>query len=192
MDNDIEANNEFNYVKQSPQDFRMGFIRKVYGVLSVQLAFTVIFSYFAATTAFAEWQMENIWALWTAIVFSIVFCLMICCVRSLSRQVPINYILLAGFTFCETYLVSYLVTAYTLAGYGDLVITAAALTVVMTVALTIYAWTTKTDFTMMGGFLFCCSIGLSIFGLLLIFTSIKFLWVLYTVIALILYGTYLV
>ncbi|MFN9908635.1 MAG: hypothetical protein ACK56F_21330, partial [bacterium] len=44
---------------------------------------------------------------------------------------------------------------------------AAILTLSVTIALTIYALTTKTDFTMKGGSLFICSIALMVMGLLM-------------------------
>lgn len=85
-----------------------------------------------------------------------------------SRKVPNNYIILGIFTFCESWIVSYSCSiAYVLypGNGGQLVLLAAVLTLAITVALTIYAFTTKTDFTMMGGSLFIFSAVLLVLGL---------------------------
>lgn len=58
-----------------------------------------------------------------------------------------NYILLAIFTICESYLVAFICSLYTAVS----VIIAAVLTAGMTITLTLYALFTKRDFTMYGG-----------------------------------------
>jgi len=73
-----------------------------------------------------------------------------------------------------------------------LVLIAALSTLGMTLALTLYAFTTKRDFTMMGGTLFILACGLFIFGILVMFSDIKFLYVIYNCLGIIVYGFYLV
>jgi protein lifeguard len=68
-------------------------------------------------------------------------CSLMCC--RLSKVFPVNYILLAIFTVCVSYLVG-IVCAFT---EPKTVLMAATLTMAMFLALTIYACTTKTDFT---------------------------------------------
>ncbi len=71
---------------------------------------------------------------------------------------------------------------------------AAGMTLALTAALTLYAVFTKTDFTMMGGSLFVCAIGLCIFGIFagIFHKSCPVLHMLYSILAIILYGIYLV
>ncbi len=173
-------------------NLRLGFIRKVYLILTAQLLATVGLSVIGMTTSFGTFQTSTIALLWFFAILAIVLMLVICCVPSIARQVPTNYILLGLFTFSEAYVISYVCAAYEQNGYGSLVIWAALLTLGMTIALTVYAFTTKTDITIYGGFLFCVSIGLFFFSILAFFTQLKFLQILITVIAIILYGTYLV
>jgi len=85
----------------------------------------------------------------------------------MDKKVPANYILLSIFTFCTSWLVA------TACARTEplIVLEAAGLTFSMTVAITIYAMTTKTDFTIYGpllmivGFVFCTAgFFLAIFG----------------------------
>lgn len=78
--------------------------------------------------------------------------MMIClfCYKSLSRKVPVNYILLFIFTVAESFTVAYIC----ILSYPMNVLIALILTAIVVVALTVYAFTSKTDFTMMGGIFF--------------------------------------
>lgn len=78
------------------------------------------------------------------------------CSRKLARKVPINYILLFIFTCCETYFVVNICCYYSKAD----VVGAASVTAGMVFGLTVYAFKSKTDFTMLGGMLFVLSFSL--------------------------------
>jgi FtsH-binding integral membrane protein len=107
------------------------------------------------------------------------------------RKVPLNYILLLIFTFCEAYTV-----AFCCAAVGDpkIVIASAFMTSGIVIALTLYAVFTKTDFTTCGGVLtvacavfilvglfsfvlgatmrlVICGVGVLLFGVYLIFDT---------------------
>jgi len=66
------------------------------------------------------------------------------------------------------------------------------MTLGITVALTLYAVTTKTDFTMMGATFFILGMALMLFGIFLGFYSNKLMNIIYCVFGIILYGFYLV
>ena len=72
----------------------------------------------------------------------IIECAIFCC-KSVARTSPMNYICLFAFTFCETFILSVICSQYP----SETVLSAAGMTAVVTVALTFYACTTKTDFT---------------------------------------------
>ena len=76
------------------------------------------------------------------------FCALVCC--RLDRKVPINYILLLVFTLCVSYIVGSVCIRYN----QTLVFEAAALTASVVVGITIYAFTTKNDFTFCGQLVF--------------------------------------
>jgi len=166
---------------------RIGFIRKVYGILSVQLIITTLMCFISmSSTSFATFQKTHPGLMWLSLIFNIAIILAICCIPGLSRTVPTNYILLMTFTFFEGYMVS------AICGMTDpkLVIMAASMTCAITIALTIYAFTTKTDFTLCGSLLFimlCCLFLLSIFSLFF-----KFLHVVVSALGIFLYACYLV
>jgi len=67
-----------------------------------------------------------------------------------SRETPTNYILLALFTLCESILVGTIVTMYEV----SVVIEAFVLTAAVTVALTVYTFQSKKDFSSWGAGLF--------------------------------------
>ena len=72
------------------------------------------------------------------------FCALVCC--NLHRKVPVNYILLAIFTACVSFIV-----ASACIKYNQLVVfEAATLTAAVVVGITVYAFTTKQDFTVCG------------------------------------------
>ena len=175
------------------QAIRLGFIRKVYGILSLQLAFTVAFSTAAMLyTPLGNFLIAQVWLLIIMMILMIVFMCMLACCTKVVRTVPTNYIVLGLFTFTMSYMVGYTCATYQQSGLGSLVLMAAGMTLVMTVSLTLYACFTKTDITMWGGVLFCISIGLTIFMILAIVIGSNWLYMVLSCIAVVLYGIYLV
>ena len=69
---------------------------------------------------------------------------------------------------------------------------AAVSTLAMTLALTLYAFTTKRDFTMMGGMVFILACGLLMFGFFAMFTNNKMVHCIYNALGIMVYGFYLV
>ena len=144
-------------ISKADTQIRLGFIRKVYGILSVQLLFTG--AMVAASICSPELaKIVSTPALVTCMsIMSIAtICPLACC--GFDRQVPINYILMGLFTLSEAWLVSSIAICYD----KKLVLEAAFLTAGVTCALTLYAATTKTDFTICGPILFVMLIVTSI------------------------------
>jgi hypothetical protein len=87
---------------QSEGEMRVGFVRKVYGILSVQLIAT-----FGAIMLCAYNDAAHDWiahvpagvSMFCLIIATIIELMMLCCCRHLTRVTPINYIMLAAFTF---------------------------------------------------------------------------------------------
>jgi len=126
----------------------MGFLRKVYGILSAQLLFTTVV---AAACMMIEplkaFIQHSQWLVMLSAIasFGLIFALMV-----KSREVPTNFILLGCFTFCESILVGTVVTFYD----KSVVIEAFVLTAGVTVALTMYTLQSKRDFSSWGAALF--------------------------------------
>ena len=141
----------------------MAFIRKVYTILSVQLTFTALFTFLVmgAPSMMMPFLTNPLLAAMILPAYIGTICALVCC--GFDKKVPTNYILLAIFTFCVSYIVSLTCLRYTVAS----VVQAASLTAGVSIALTVYAATTKTDFTIFGPLLF-------IIGFVFSITSIFF------------------
>jgi len=130
---------------------RNNFVKKVYSILVVQLLITVAVSAISMTNKqFLYFQYTNMWLFYVSIVASIAIMLILTCVPSVGRQVPHNYLLLGSFTLFEAYMVSFFCGL----SAGDVVFMAAAMTLGIVLALTYYAMTTDSDFTLQGGMLY--------------------------------------
>jgi FtsH-binding integral membrane protein len=147
-------------------------------------------------------------------VISIFACLALACSQKLSRRVPINYILLFTYTFCMGFMVSFICGMTAITGtchynwggsyscvtkYGNsyIVVAAAGLTAAMVLGLTVYAMTTKTDFTYFGGFLWMALFSLIFMGMFMgIFSydpqSYNIMNILYCTLGVIIFGFYLI
>ena len=171
---------------------RMGFIKKVYGILSVQLALTT--GAIAATKAVPAWNetmkspaMTGI-GVGLLVVAMFISCAIICC-KSVARKTPTNYILLFVFTACEAFAFSTICAHYQTSDC----LTAAGMTTLVTAALTFYACTTKSDFTVCGSMFFILGMVMICLCLASIFMTFASWWhPLVSGIIVVFYGLYLV
>merc|ERR1719291_1650031 len=85
---------------------------------------------------------------------------MCCCAKEL-REFPTNYIFLLVITVAMSVVVGFASAMYT----WQSVLLAAGLTVAIFLAMTIYAWTTKSDFTGFGPYLMAAFFALFFFGI---------------------------
>lgn len=167
----------------------MGFIRKVYAILSVQLAITAIFTIAALkSVALQEFMVKNTALFFVMMVLYFVSIYALACYPKIARSVPINYILTFVFTGAMSYLVGFICSR----SDPNLVATAAILTAVMMLGLTTYACYTKTDFTMCGGFLFVMSFLLIAMIFVGIWVSNKFYHAVVSVISIGLFSLYII
>ncbi|XP_039482528.1 protein lifeguard 1 isoform X3 [Drosophila santomea] len=127
---------------------RMGFVRKVFGILLVQLLFTLaviaIFAYHQPTKDFIQ---ENFLLVLVAMIVNVIVLTTIVCVENVRRRHPVNLICLALYTFTMSLLLG---TAASLMD-SNVVISAVGITTVLVIALCIYAVQTKYDYTAAGG-----------------------------------------
>ena len=188
-------------LKAGDADDRLGFIKKVYVILFVQLAITAGWTAFCITNvSMASWMQDNIWLYITLLVLMIVVEIFLICVKKVSRKVPINYILLLIFTMCESYFVAWLCQYYTYDPYRNdfdsdgyrIVGTAGAMTLGITAALTTYAWTTKTDFTRKMGFIWVLGMTFFMLSLFSIFFYSYWVQMFLCAFGVLLFGMYLV
>lgn len=187
-DDHANAQENLDTFSFSNKSVRLGFIKKVYLILSAQLlvTFLVVLASFLSTP-FRDFQAQTTWLMIVAAVLTFIIIIVLGCFPSVSRKVPINYILLFAFTLGEAYIISYVCSK----SDPPTVLLAAGLTLGIVVVLTLYAAFTKSDFTFLGGFLFVCLISLMIGGIAAYFFRNKWLNLVLSVIGAIIFGIYI-
>jgi FtsH-binding integral membrane protein len=172
--------------KSIDAQLRIGFVRKVYGILTMQLLITVFFCALTFNLSVNKFLKTHIYLFWICFGLSLAIVIPLICFQEIARKTPLNYILLFGFTFCETYMVATACCFYN----PKIVMAAVALTAAVVIALTIYACTTDTDFTWMGGLLFVGIVLLLCLSILAFF--LPFLHTLICVLGVFIFSIYLI
>lgn len=169
---------------------RAGFITKVYGILAFQLSITVALIsliFIPQVTNFYQTHLAiNIF--YVSLVGGIITILILCCVKSMAKKVPFNYILLILFTLFQSYILQFYCTLYE----PQSVIIAGILTAAVVITLALYALKTKTDYTNCGAFLFCCITILLIGSIVTIFWNNYFLETVFACIGIVIFSIYLI
>lgn len=171
------------------RSIRHGFIRKVYAILMVQLAITTgfiaLFLYHEPTKRYVQAHQE-LW--WIALVVMIVCLITMACCGDVRRKAPMNFIFLGLFTFAEAFMLGMAASNFD----QSAVLISVGITTAICLGLTLFAFQTKWDFTVMGGALLCLSIVLLIFGLVAIFVKIRILTLVYASLGALLFSFYLI
>lgn len=128
---------------------RQGFIRKVFGIVGVQLALTTAVCAMFMTMGFQEYLQKNQWPIWTSMGGSFVTMMAMVCNPQITRSFPVNYALLGVFTFFQSVMVGFIC----MASNPQAVALAAGITAFITLGLTAFALQTKYDFTTANGVL---------------------------------------
>ncbi|XP_023940953.1 protein lifeguard 1 [Bicyclus anynana] len=168
---------------------RRGFIRKVYAILMCQLLITMgfiaLFLFHEGTSQFVR---QNPYLFWIALVILIVCLISMACCTEVRRTAPMNFIFLALFTLAQSFLLGVVTSAYSV----DAVMMAVGITAAVSLGLTLFAFQTKWDFTMMGGALVAFSIVLLVFGILAIIIRNNILTIVYAAAGALIFSLYLV
>ena len=186
-DSDIEVNEE-----SIQMQIRAGFIRKVYGILSIQLIITFgcVFLFQLETLKTFIMQHQQFAAnilMFCSFTFLVLFLILVCN-RNLARTVPCNYIYLFAITICESLACSIISSLYSF----QIVATALALTIVSTLVITFYACTTKTNFSYYRMGMFILFSQIFMIGLIAALFRLDGLYTFYTFLMTIMVGFYLV
>lgn len=168
---------------------RHGFIRKVYGILMVQLCITLgfiaLFLYHEPTKRFVR-QHRELW--WIALVVLFVCLIVMACCGEVRRKSPQNFFFLGLFTIAESFMMGTVASNFE----SDAVLMAVGITAGVCFALTLFAFQTRWDFTMMGGILFVAVIILMIFGIVAIFVPGKTITLIYASLGALIFSFYLI
>lgn len=173
----------------SDGNIRRGFIRKVYLTLMLQLLVTVgIICAFLYWPALRTWTWHNYWFSYTMIAVVMVLVVALSCCDSLRRQVPLNFIALGLFTVAEGLMLG------AVAAYFDAeaVLWAMLATALVSLALSLFAFQSKWDFTMLNGCLWVLLWTLFSFCLLCAILRSQYVYIVYACLGTLVFSLYLV
>jgi len=177
------------YQEQMDQAVRLGFIRKVYSVLALQLFVTFgIVGVFTLSEGVREFVYTHPALLWAAIGIQFVTLLALVCCSSITRKHPWNWIALTVFTLAESYLVGTIASFYK----TDAVMIAVGGTVLLCAGLTLFAWQTKIDFTAMSSSIFVIAISFMFFGIMCAIFRSNLMRLVYACVGVLVMGLFLV
>jgi len=147
----------------NPDAMRLGFIRKVYGILSMQLVLTSLVGYvFMYQESVNSFVLAN-----TGLIMWPCFFLtlgLLCGLHFHKTNYPVNYYLLTAFTLAEAAIIGIVCASYEAAGYGFLVLQAVGITAGIFLSLTAFTVVSKTDFGFMRMYLFSALMGMIFWG----------------------------
>jgi len=173
----------------SDKAVRRGFIRKVYGILLVQLLITLaiisVFTFVQGAKLFAK---QHSWLYWLAFAILLVCMIAMVCCEDARRKTPQNYIFLGIFTLVQGFMLG-TVTAYFDA---ESVLIAVGICAGVTLALTLLAFQTKYDLTTCGGMLCVMVMALIIAGIAVAIFPSKLAIIGYGVVGALIFSLYIV
>mmetsp|Transcript_21384 Transcript_21384/g.31095 ORF Transcript_21384/g.31095 Transcript_21384/m.31095 type:complete len:255 (-) Transcript_21384:1524-2288(-) len=171
---DLESDFEIGTtVATSSVHVRLGFLRKVYGLLAFQLTLTVVIStLFMVVTPLRNFAVKNEWIAIVSIILSLGCLFGLLAAR---HRYPLNLYLLAVFTVLQSLSVGNICAIYASIGYGFIIVQAATATAVIFGGLTLYCFRSKKDFSFLGGFLYAGLVGLLVVGILQLFVFVNWL-----------------
>jgi len=150
VDEPARIKDDFSYnnnVAGATKAIRLGFMRKVYSLLSIQLLITTLIGMaLLLTPGVKEMVQDNSWMLFPAFILSMGLLVALHVKR---KEHPTNLILLAAFTVVEAYTVGVLITFFD----KMVVLQAFLLTSMVVTGLTAFTFQTKRDFSSMGAML---------------------------------------
>jgi protein lifeguard len=157
--------------------------------LQVQLLISLAFICMIVYNESAKlWVKRNPAVHVMALVVMLVTLICISCCTEVRRKAPMNYIFLGLFTFAQSFMLAAVCTRFR----PQEIILAIGLTAIICLALTLFAFQTKWDFTVLGGMLFVAAIVLLIFGLVAMFYKGKIMTLIYASVGALLFSFYLI
>jgi FtsH-binding integral membrane protein len=141
--------NESTFVKDATTSARLGFVRKVYGIVGAQLLVTAAIAAPVSSSlkTMAPSSVQALLIVSSIMTFLPVLALI--CSPDLAKKVPQNYFILFTFTAFQGVLVGAVCATYS----TQVVVSAMLATAIVVGGLTLYAWNTKSDFTGMGPYM---------------------------------------
>ncbi|EFJ44946.1 hypothetical protein VOLCADRAFT_82555 [Volvox carteri f. nagariensis] len=171
------------------REVRQGFVRKVLGLLGVQLLITAaVTALFIFSQPVKTYVFTAQWPFWTAFAVSLVLILALSFSESLRRNHPLNLFVLAGFTLCEAMLVGTVSAMYD----TKVVLLAVGITTAVVLGCALFATQSRVDLTMANGFLMSLLLAVFTASLLNLVIRAPWLYVGICIAGVVLFSLYLV
>jgi protein lifeguard len=151
----------------------------------VSLGFICLFVYNDSANL---WVRRNPGVMMVAFVVMIITLLSMACCEGVRRKTPMNFIFLGIFTIAQSFMLATVSASYK----SNEVVLAVAITAGICFALTLFAFQTKWDFTVMGGILFVAAIILLVFGFVAMIWPGKIITMLYASAGALIFSVYLI
>lgn len=156
--------------EEMQREIQRGFLRKVYGILCLQLLCTVGMCWAVmAHPALNTFVLANGWLGWATFIPTL---LLIFSLHMWKNNYPLNMYLLAAFTLLESCMVAGVCAHYEAHGVGELVGIAWGITLFIFVSLTLMVMCTNIDFSFMGMFLFPALVAFCVYSVVCFFVGI--------------------
>ncbi|CAL9705425.1 unnamed protein product [Knipowitschia caucasica] len=173
----------------SDSNIRRGFIKKVYFTLMLQLLVTVgIICAFLYWSALRDWTFETYWFSYVMMAVVLVLAVALSCCDNLRRQVPLNFIALGLFTVAEGLMLGSVAVYFD----AEAVLWAMLATSLVSLALSLFAFQSKWDFTMLNGSLWVLMWTLFSFCLLCAVLRSQYVYIVYACLGTLVFSLYLV
>ncbi|XP_015114894.1 protein lifeguard 4 [Diachasma alloeum] len=167
-DDSTSIQNDFAYrnnVYNAHIKIRMAFLRKVYGLISMQLLLTVAIAVvFVVCQPVQYFVHEKPWVIGIPSIASMVILIALHCKR---KDHPANLILLCIFTVLQAFSIGSIVTFFD----ANVVLEAIFITMAIVIGLTVYTFQSKRDFSFLGFGLFAGLFALLVGGLVQIYVQ---------------------
>jgi FtsH-binding integral membrane protein len=199
-----------NYSKHHHKEVRANFVRKVLGIVSMQVIFTVAAVYLIQISHLADipegteigrrhHRFEDLYGtrtftlLMASMVAYLAIAITLFCCKRVARKVPTNYILLFLLTLCISYMLAFICQFYTEAS----IFKALVITILVTVGLTGFTIVYKPKMSLVIGCIVVVALGIIGVLMLFLFTwatggNVAGILYLYYFLGVIFYGLFLV
>jgi FtsH-binding integral membrane protein len=175
-------------LSQTDFDFRMGFVRKVYGILITQMVITFLITCLSFSDNVSGFFIRNPWMVYIGAIIMVVSIIPLSCCTRYAKKVPINYVLLLTFTIGTSILLITLCSRYTI----QTVLVAWGFAIAIAGAMTAYAFYAKVNFNQLCAAGFIVVVTMLLLGILCGALRNNYLNIVYCSLGALLYGIFLI
>lgn len=150
INNAFTLQDDLEHVNLTMQNDTNGFIRRVYVIFTAQILFsTLCVAAVAKSEGLQKFQYENFYLFWVSLGVYVICDVCLLCQRRLSRQAPLNLIILVIATLCQGYMHSLTCMTYT----PECVLMVFLVTSSVFIGMTLYGLSARKDVGVRGSIL---------------------------------------